>query len=81
MFSYLLVSNPPPLPIKLKLGLQIGGRVLIKVHPDQSNFLANQKQGSVKKYVFIGLFKGSSRALEVVHYSRVRAVFWWMHWI
>ncbi len=39
------ISNffPTP-PIKLKLGLQIGGRLLIATHLDQSNFLANQQQ-------------------------------------
>jgi hypothetical protein len=39
------------LPIKLKLGLQIGGRLLITTHLDQSNYITNQKkQGAVKKY-------------------------------
>jgi hypothetical protein len=58
-----LVSNlfPTP-PIKLKLGLQAGGRLLTATHLDQSNYLANQKQGPVNKYeltVFIRLFPGS----------------------
>jgi hypothetical protein len=30
--------------MKLKLGLQIGGRLLIATHLDQSNYLANQQQ-------------------------------------
>ncbi len=34
----------PTSPIKLKLGLQIGGRLLMVPHLDQSNYLANQKQ-------------------------------------
>jgi hypothetical protein len=34
----------PTPPIKLKLGLQIGGRPLIAAHLDQSNYLANQQQ-------------------------------------
>jgi hypothetical protein len=41
-FSYLLCSNSTI--IKLKLGLQIGERLLIADHLDQSNYLANQKQ-------------------------------------
>jgi hypothetical protein len=52
----------PTLPIKLKLGLQIGGRLLMATHLDQWNYLANQKQGTVNKYdltVFIRLFQGS----------------------
>jgi hypothetical protein len=32
------------LPIKLKLGLQIGGRLLTATHLNQSNYLANQEQ-------------------------------------
>jgi hypothetical protein len=44
-----LVTNifflPTP-PIKLKLGLQVGARLLIANHLDQSNYLPNQKQGS-----------------------------------
>jgi len=42
----LLFSNPTP-PIKLKLGLQICGRLLIATHLDQSNYVANHKQGAV----------------------------------
>ncbi len=42
----------PTLPIKLKLGLQIGGRLLIANHLDQSLWLANQKQGAaVRSYL------------------------------
>ncbi len=58
-FSYLLFPTPP---ISLKMGLQIGGRLLVATHLDQSNYLANQKQGAVNKYdltVFIKLFQGS----------------------
>jgi hypothetical protein len=40
-FSYLLFSNPTH---KLDLGLQIGGRLLIATHQDQSNYPANQQQ-------------------------------------
>jgi hypothetical protein len=36
----------PTLPIKLKLGLQIGGRLLIATELDQSNYLADQQQVS-----------------------------------
>jgi len=63
-FSY-FVSTPP---IKLNLGLQKGGRLLIATHLDQSIYLANQKQGAVNKYdltVFIrvspDLLRGSER--------------------
>jgi hypothetical protein len=72
----------PTPPRKLKLGLQIGGRLLIAIHLDQSNYLANQKQGAVNKYnltLFIRLFQGSSGVLEVVHFSRVTAVVQWIH--
>ncbi len=41
--SLVLYFFPTP-PIKLKLGLQIGGRLLIATHLDQSNYLANQQQ-------------------------------------
>jgi hypothetical protein len=54
----------PTLSIQLK-GLQIGGRLLVATHLDESNYLANQKQGAVNKYdliLFIRLFQGSSRA-------------------
>ncbi len=52
----------PTTPIKLKLGLQICGRLLIATHLDQSNYLDNQKQGAVNKYdltVLIRLLQGS----------------------
>jgi hypothetical protein len=74
----LVINFFPTLPIKLKLGLQVGGRLLLATHLDQSNYLANQKQGAVNKYdliVFITLFRGSSRAWEVWCY------FQWIHWI
>ncbi len=48
--------------IKLKLGLQVGARLQIATHSDQSNYLANKKQEAVNKYdvtVFIRLFQGS----------------------
>jgi hypothetical protein len=37
----------PTPPIKLELGLQIGGRLLVQTHLDQSNYLPHQKQGGV----------------------------------
>jgi hypothetical protein len=43
--SYLLFSTAI---LKLKLGLQIGGRVLIATN--KSNYLANQKHGAINKY-------------------------------
>jgi hypothetical protein len=59
-----LVTNFFPAPsINLKLGLRVGGRLLIATY--QSNYLPNQKHnqkhGAVNKYdltVFIRLFKG-----------------------
>jgi hypothetical protein len=63
----------PTPPIELKLGLQIGGKLLI----GYVDYLANQKQGAVNKHdlsVFIRLFQGSSRPLKAVHFSRVTAV-------
>jgi hypothetical protein len=73
------VTNFLPTPsIKLKLGLQVGGRLLIATHLDQSNYLANQKQqGAVNKHywiVFIRLFQDSTRALKGVQFFRVPAV-------
>jgi hypothetical protein len=53
----------PTAPIKLKSGLQIGARLLLAIHLDQSNYLANQKQEAVSKYdltVIVRPFKGSS---------------------
>jgi hypothetical protein len=67
----------PTPPIKLKLGLQIGGRLLMAIRLDQSNYLANQKQGAINKYnliMFIILLQGSSKALEAMYSSRVVAV-------
>jgi hypothetical protein len=42
--------------IKLKLGLQIGGRLLITNHLNQSLWLANQKTGNSSQIIFITLF-------------------------
>jgi hypothetical protein len=50
---------------------------LIVTQLDQSNYLANQKQGAVNKYkftVFMRHFQGSSRPLEDVYFSRATAV-------
>jgi hypothetical protein len=56
-----LVTNFFPAPsINLKLGLRVGGRLLIATY--QSNYLPNQKHGAINKYdltLFIRLFKGS----------------------
>ncbi len=41
--SLVLYVFPTP-PIKLELGLQIGGRLLIATHLNQSNYLANEHQ-------------------------------------
>jgi hypothetical protein len=67
----------PTPPIKLKLGLQIGGRPLMAIHLDQSNYLSNQKQGAINQYnlsIFIILLQGSSKALQAMYSSRVVAV-------
>jgi hypothetical protein len=58
----------------LKLGLQIGRRLLTETHLDQSNYLANEKQRAASKYNltgFIRLFQGSSRC----EFFRVIAAF------
>jgi hypothetical protein len=62
-FSYYqLFSNPTH---KTKTGLQVGSRLLIATHLNQSSYLGNQKQGTVNKYdltLFIRLFKVSERS-------------------
>jgi hypothetical protein len=51
----LFISFTPTPPVKLILGLQIGGRLLIANHLDQSLWLANQKQGAaVRSYQVLG---------------------------
>jgi len=47
----------PTPPIKLKMGLQGGGRLSIATHLDQSNYLANQKHGIVNTYELTMLIK------------------------
>ncbi len=47
--SLVFYFSPTP-PIKLKLGLHIGGRLLTANHLDQSEYLANQKQGVAVYY-------------------------------
>jgi hypothetical protein len=59
---------------------QVGGRRLIATHLDQSNYLANQKQGTVNKYdltIFIRLFQGS----ESYEIFRVSSGFTGFYWI
>ncbi len=47
------------------LGLQIGGRLVIANHLDQSNYLANsQTGGAVNKYDLTAFIAHSSRALK-----------------
>jgi hypothetical protein len=63
-FSYILGNYFPTPPTKLKLGLQVGGRLLVATHSEQSNYLPNQKQGAVNEYdltVFMTLFEGSGK--------------------
>jgi hypothetical protein len=45
----LVTSFFPTPPIKLKLWLEVGGRLVIATHLDQSNYLGNQKQGALNK--------------------------------
>jgi hypothetical protein len=61
IISRVLITNffPTP-PIKLKLGLQVGSRLLISTHLDQSNYLTNRKQGAVNKYELDCLCSSSS---------------------
>jgi hypothetical protein len=62
-----LVTNSFPTP--LTMWLEVGGRLVIATHLDQSNYLANHKQGALNKHdliVFIRLLQGSSRALKTV---------------
>jgi len=80
----LIIYFSPTPPIKLKLGLQIGGRLLIATHLDQSNYRTNQKQGALNNFdltVFIRLFQDSSKVQEDVHFSGVATVFQWINWI
>jgi len=62
-----LINRFPTPPIKLKLGLQVGGRLLIATYLDQSSYIANWKQVVVNKYnliVFIKLFPTSKVHLK-----------------
>jgi hypothetical protein len=45
--------------IKLKLRLQIGRRLLIATHLEQSNYLANQQQVLGSAVAFITLWKNA----------------------
>jgi len=77
LVTYSLFSTPP---LKLKLGLQIGGRLLTATHLDQSNYLANEKQRAASRYdltVFIRLFQGSSRCEFLQGHSSLQ----WIPWI
>jgi hypothetical protein len=44
-----LVTYLPFSSIKLKPGLRLGRKLQIATHLDQSNYLANQKQGEMNK--------------------------------
>jgi hypothetical protein len=48
--KYQLLTFFPTAPVKLKLELQVGGRLVIATHWDQSNYLPNQKHGATHKY-------------------------------
>jgi len=82
--TVLLTNCFPTPPIKLKLGQRVEERLLIATHFDQSNYLANQKQGAVNKYdltVFIRLFDGPSRALKSCTRFQGPSFLKWIHWI
>jgi hypothetical protein len=60
--------------------------VTLAAHLEQSNYLPNQKQGTLHKYdlkcFFITLFQGSSRGSErCAFFPRSGAVFQWICWI
>ncbi len=83
-FQVLVIYLFATLPIKLTLGLQIGGRLLKAMHLEQSNYLANQNQGAVNQYnltVFTILFQGSSRAMEDVDFSGSWQSSGSIHWL
>jgi hypothetical protein len=75
----------PTPPIKLKLVLQMGRRLLIATHLEQLNYLlVSQKQGAINGYnlaVSIRLFQGSFGALKAVYRFSVIVVFQWIDWI
>jgi hypothetical protein len=65
----------PPPQIKRKLGLHVGGRLLLATHLDQSNYVTNHKQGAVNKSnlnLFIRSLQGSSRLAKLCIFSRCR---------
>jgi len=57
----LIIYFFPTPPIKLKLGLQIGGRLLLATRLDQPDYLANQKYEAVNNVIWLYLL-GSSGA-------------------
>ncbi len=65
LLGYLLTNLFPTPPMKLKLRLQIGGRLLIANHLDESNYLPNRNSEKLIKYDLISL--GCS--LKLVLYS------------
>jgi hypothetical protein len=70
----------PTPPIKLKLGLQVGGRLVIATHWDQSNYLGNQKHGATHRYdlsVFITPLPGILHGYVVCY--RVPAFLVWIY--
>jgi len=74
----LVINFFPTPPLKLKLGLQVGGRLLLATHLNQSNHLPNQKQGAVNQYDST-VFQGSGKLclLGVPSSSGVTGLDWW----
>jgi hypothetical protein len=67
-----------------KLKLEIGGRLLIAFHLNQSNYLANHKQEKSINMIWLCLlldcFQGCSKPLKALHLFRVIAIFQWIRW-
>jgi hypothetical protein len=80
-FQVLVIYLFATLPIKLKLGLQIGWRLLKAMHLEQSNYPANQNQGAVKSIRFDCIYYTLPRLLQGhgrCGFFRVMAVFQWI---
>jgi len=63
--SLVIYFFPTP-PIKLKLGLQIHGRLLIPTHMDQSNYLTNQQQVNSRCYALLRLAPASANCAKML---------------
>jgi hypothetical protein len=67
-FTFLITKFFRTPPIKLKLGLQVGSRLLRATHLDQSNYLTNQKQGAVNyDWTVSAVFQAPSSLPRRIH--------------